>query len=111
MLLKKAVLTSLAVVIGGTAVFAATPLGRDLIFQVMPLAWTGEATRLAAELRIGPGSVVADIGAGSGDLIVELSRLVTAEGRAYATEMTTEKLQRINERAKAAGMSVTVISA
>lgn len=108
---KQIAVTGLAMVVGGAAVFAATPLGRDVIFHLMPIAWTGEAARLAEALQIKPGAVVADVGAGGGELIVELSRLVTAEGHAYATEKTPEQRRRIQDRAAAAGAAVTVIAA
>jgi ubiquinone/menaquinone biosynthesis C-methylase UbiE len=109
--LRKLALTGAAVAIGGAAVFAATPLGRDLLFHVLPISWTGEAARLSTALNIGSGSVVADIGAGSGALIVELSRVVGPAGRAYASERTPEQRQRIVERAAAGGVAVTAIAA
>jgi len=108
---KQIALTGLAMIVGGAAVFAATPVGRDVLFHIMPMAWTGEARRLAEVLQIKPGAVVADVGAGSGELIVELSRLVSPEGQAYATERTPERLRRINARAVTAGVVVTVIAA
>ena len=111
MSLRRIALTGLAVVLGSAAVFAATPLGRDLIFHILPIGWSGEAERLAAALQIGPGAVVADIGGGNGDLIVELSRLVGPQGRALATERTPDQRQRIADRAAAAGVNVTVVEA
>jgi len=111
MSLRRIALTGIAVVFGGAAVFAATPLGRDLIFHTLPIAWTGEADRLAAALQIGPGAVVADIGAGNGALIVELSRVAGPEGRALATERRPGQRQRVADRAAAAGVSVTVLEA
>lgn len=111
MSLRKMGFIGLLVVAGGAAVFAVTPLGRDLLFHVLPMAWTGEVARLAEALQIGPGAVVADVGAGGGELIVELSQLVKEEGRAYATERTPEQRRRISDRAAAAGAAVTVIAA
>lgn len=108
---RKLILTVLALALGGGAVFAATPLGRDVLFHLVPMAWTGEAARLAGALQIEPGSAVADVGAGGGELIIELSRIVGAEGRAYATERTPEQRRRIADRAAAAGTAVTVIAA
>jgi ubiquinone/menaquinone biosynthesis C-methylase UbiE len=110
MSLKRIALTS-AVVFGGAAVFAVTPLGRDLMHHAVPLRWTDEPARLAAAVRIGPGSRVADIGAGSGALIVEVARIIGPQGRAYATERTPEQRLAISRRAAAAGISVSVIEA
>jgi ubiquinone/menaquinone biosynthesis C-methylase UbiE len=105
------VTTVVAVALGGAAVFAATPLGRDLTFHVLPLRWTGEAGRLAAVLRIGPGSAVADVGAGSGALIVELSRIAGSNGRAFASERTASQRAAIASRARGAGVAVTIVEA
>jgi ubiquinone/menaquinone biosynthesis C-methylase UbiE len=98
-------------VLGGGAVFAVTPLGRDLIFHVVPLRWTGEAERLAAALHVRSGSVVADIGAGSGALIVELARMAGPQGRAFASERTPDQRGAIQNRATSAGVAVTTIEA
>jgi SAM-dependent methyltransferase len=111
MTLRKLALTGAAIVLGGTAVFAVTPLGRDLLFHVLPVNWTGEATRLGAALGIRPGSAIADIGAGNGALIVELAKLVGPEGAAFATERTPEQRQRITDRATSAGVRVSVVEA
>lgn len=108
---RRIAITSLGIVLGGGLVFAATPLGRDLLFHTMPFGWTGEADRLAAALQIGRGSAVADIGAGNGALIIELARRVGPDGRAYASELTAGQRQRIADRADAAGAPVSVIEA
>ena len=111
MSLRRIALTGIAVVVGGAAVFTATPLGRDLLFHILPIGWTGEVERLAKVLEVGPGKAVADIGAGSGSFIIELSRLVGPGGRALATERTPDQRQRIVARAAAAGVHVTVLEA
>ena len=111
MSLRRIALTGIAVVLGSAAVFAVTPLGRDVIFHILPIGWSGEAERLAAALRIESGAVVADIGAGNGALVVELSRLVGPQGRALATERTPDQRRRIADRAAAAGATVTVVEA
>ena len=111
MSLRRMALTGIAVVLAVGAVFALTPLGRDLVFHALPVSWTGEAERLAAAVQIGPGAVVADIGAGTGSIVIELSRLVGPEGRAVATERTPDQRRRIGVRAAAAGASITVLEA
>jgi ubiquinone/menaquinone biosynthesis C-methylase UbiE len=66
---------------------------------------------LAARLQLEPGDTVADIGAGSGALIVELARHVGPQGAAYATERTPDQRQRIAARAASAPVPVTVVEA
>jgi ubiquinone/menaquinone biosynthesis C-methylase UbiE len=111
MLSRTWVVRGFAVALLGAAVFAATPLGRDLLFHLLPVRWTGEPERLVASLRLTPGQTVADIGAGSGALVVELARVVGPEGRAYATERTPTQRDAIFTRARSARASVTVLEA
>lgn len=108
---KKIAVTSAAVAVGGAAVFAITPLGRDLLVHAVPMRWTGEAARLATALKIGPGTTIADIGAGNGALAVELAAIAGSAGRTFATERTPAQRQRISERAASAGVAVTVLAA
>jgi ubiquinone/menaquinone biosynthesis C-methylase UbiE len=68
-----------------------------------------EVTLLAERLGIGPGSVVADVGAGKGELAVELARLVGPEGRVYATELDADLRSAIAERARDAGVANVVV--
>jgi predicted methyltransferase len=51
-----------------------------------------EAERLAVLLNWQPGSVVADIGAGRGELTLIAAQRVGSTGRVYATELDTKKL-------------------
>lgn len=111
MTLRKVSLAGAVTVLAGVAVFAATPLARDLMFHVLPVNWTGEATRLAAALDIGSGSAIADVGAGNGAMVVELSKLVGQQGTAFATERTPEQRRTIADRAMSAGVRVTVLEA
>jgi ubiquinone/menaquinone biosynthesis C-methylase UbiE len=68
-----------------------------------------EVARLAERLAIGPGSVVADVGAGKGEIAVELARLVGPGGRVYATELDPDLRSAIAERAKDAGLANVVV--
>jgi ubiquinone/menaquinone biosynthesis C-methylase UbiE len=111
MTIRKVALIGAAILVSGVAVFAATPLGRDLLFHVLPMNWTGEAARLAAALQIGKGDTVGDVGAGSGALIVELAKIVGAEGHAFASERTAEQRARIQGRAASTGMKVQLVDA
>jgi len=108
---KRIVLASAAVVAGGATLFAVTPLGRDLLFHAVPMRWTGEAARLAVALKVGAGNAIADIGAGSGALAVELAAIVGPAGRMFATERLPEQRQRISDRAASAGAAITVVEA
>ncbi len=69
-----------------------------------------EAEQLVAWLELGPGSVVADIGAGDGALAMNLAEHVGAEGRVYATELSRSRLQEMRDAVARAGQdNVTVI--
>jgi ubiquinone/menaquinone biosynthesis C-methylase UbiE len=59
-------------------------------------------------LGIGPGSRVADIGAGSGLLTVHLARAVAPNGRVIATDIDGAVLDLLAQRLKAAGLSQVV---
>ncbi len=59
-------------------------------------------------LAIGPGSRVADIGAGSGLLTVHLARAVAPNGRVIATDTNGDVLDLLAQRMKAAGLSQVV---
>lgn len=109
--IRKAAAIGLCVMVGSGLVFAATPLGRDLLFHALPLSWTGEATRIASALHIGQGSAVADVGAGRGALIEALAQIVGPSGRAFATERTPAQREAIANRAQQAGLNVVVLDA
>lgn len=70
-----------------------------------------ELSRVVESLGIHPGSVVADVGAGSGDWTLELARQVEETGRVYANEVDPDDLRRIRNRVSDEGLeNVTVIS-
>lgn len=71
-----------------------------------------DAARLAKALGLAAGQTVADIGAGSGELSVELARVVGPTGRLYATELESDKIRAIRRAAdKAELKNVTVVEA
>jgi SAM-dependent methyltransferase len=81
-------------------------------YYVLPPGISGEADRLAALLDLKAGMVVAEIGAGSGTLTVELARHVGPAGRVYSTELSQSRLSEIRNRVKKAGLdNVRVIEA
>jgi ubiquinone/menaquinone biosynthesis C-methylase UbiE len=71
-----------------------------------------DAARLVTALKLTAGQTVADIGAGRGQLTVELAREVGPSGHIYATELEADRLRDIREAAQSAGLkNVTVIEA
>ena len=78
-------------------------------------SWTGfglradrEMPRLRQVLALEPGKVVADVGAGKGELTVALAREVGVTGRVFATEIDAARLKQL----RAAKLdNVTVVEA
>ena len=64
--------------------------------------------KIVEALAIGPGSRVADIGAGSGLLTVHLARAVAPNGRVIATDIDGAVLDLLAARLKKAGLSQVV---
>lgn len=82
--------------------------------------WTGfgfdadgeEMTRLTAALSLRPGMVVADIGAGQGQLSAALAKVVGSGGHVFSTDIDPGRVQRLRETMAAGGLgNVTVLSA
>jgi ubiquinone/menaquinone biosynthesis C-methylase UbiE len=70
------------------------------------------AARLAEALGIGPGARVAEIGAGAGEMAVEMARIVGPSGEVIATEVRESQLEDIRRAARRAGLTnVTVLLA
>lgn len=62
-------------------------------------------------LQLKKGSVVADVGAGSGDQTLAIARVVGPEGRVYSTELGAGSVQRLRSVVERAGAdNVTVVS-
>jgi predicted methyltransferase len=71
-----------------------------------------DAARVAKALELTAGQSVADIGAGEGELTVELARVVGPTGRLYATELEQDKVRAIRKATTSAGLkNVTVLEA
>ncbi len=60
-------------------------------------------------MAIGPGSIVADVGAGDGFLTVRLSPLVAENGRVYAEDIAEARLERLRKRVADAHLDNVVI--
>ena len=82
-------------------------------------SWTGfgfradgrEMSRLQQLLGLETGTVVADVGAGKGELTFALAREVGAKGRVFATEIDADRLRLLREAVVAAKLEqVTVIA-
>jgi ubiquinone/menaquinone biosynthesis C-methylase UbiE len=74
--------------------------------------FASDAARLVRALSLHGGQTVADIGAGRGQLTLELARVVGRSGRVYATELDADRLGRIREAAKVAELkNITVVEA
>jgi ubiquinone/menaquinone biosynthesis C-methylase UbiE len=83
-------------------------------------SWTGfgfradgrEMTRLRQVMTLKPGSVVADVGAGKGELTLALAGEVGSSGRVFSTEIDPKRLQRLRELGSGAKLgNVTVVEA
>lgn len=72
--------------------------------------WHREADRLSTLLQWHSGSVVAEIGAGNGELTSLAADRVGPSGRVYSTELDSGKLSRLNELASQ-HPNITVIQA
>lgn len=90
----------------------AATAGRPVAFHLFPPRWTGEAARLSRVLELAPGSVVADIGAGDGEMALEIARAVGSAGVVYATELSVEQREDISRAARSAAVTtIRVVAA
>ena len=75
-------------------------------------AESGEMARLHEALALESGKVVADVGAGKGELTFALAKAVATTGHVYSTEIDPERLRRLREAVVAAKLdNVTVLEA
>lgn len=71
-----------------------------------------EMPRLRQVLTLATGTVVADVGAGKGELTLALARQVGSSGHVFSTEIDPERLQRLREAIVTAKLdNVTVVEA
>jgi ubiquinone/menaquinone biosynthesis C-methylase UbiE len=71
-----------------------------------------EMARLRQVLALEAGSVVADVGAGKGELTFALAGEVGSNGRVFSTEIDAKRLKQLRESAAAARLgNVTVVEA
>lgn len=83
-----------------------------LLARVRGDDWSGEADRLVDLLNLEPGMAVADVGAGRGELAIEMAKRLGVSGRVYATEIDPVRLDDIRRAVRDAGLgTVTVVTA
>ncbi|MGH8742554.1 MAG: class I SAM-dependent methyltransferase, partial [Burkholderiales bacterium] len=71
-----------------------------------------EMPRLKQALALEPGRVVADVGAGKGELTLALAHEVGPNGRVFSTEIDAKRLKHLRESAAGAKLgNVTVVEA
>src|SRR4029453_210137 len=71
-----------------------------------------EMPRLGEVLTLETGAVVADVGAGKGELTFVLAREVGSNGRVFSTEIDAGRLRRLREAVVTAKLdNVTVVEA
>jgi len=69
-----------------------------------------DAARLVEAMNVKPGSVIAEIGAGEGQLTMELAKAVGPTGRIYSNELSADALDTIRTVARALDLkNVTTI--
>lgn len=85
-------------------ILAALTVGATLVAQSWVRGTEDERTRLATLLEIGPGSRIADVGAGDGGFSLPLADVVGSEGRVYLTEIDPSQLQRMRRAAERASL-------
>lgn len=101
-----------ASILAGTLAIAAAT---GLALRASPAAdedWSDESTRLMTALAVGPGATLAEIGAGRGELTVEMARRLGPAGRLYSTEIDAARRDDIQRATEAAALgNVTVVVA
>jgi ubiquinone/menaquinone biosynthesis C-methylase UbiE len=73
---------------------------------------SGDLARVIENLRLAPGSRVAEVGAGDGDLTLGLARHVGAYGHIFTTELGDSRVRALQKAVSASGLAqVEVIEA
>ena len=98
-LLKRTALLLLSVLLGSTAVLAQSAAEN-----------AADVERLVRVLEIRPGSVVGEIGAGSGELTIAIAKVVGDAGRVFSNEINQDRVRAIEQTVEKAGVKhVTVV--
>jgi len=96
----------------GGRILSTTALSLALLFFATS-AWASETEvdRLARILQLKPGSSVADVGAGSGDMSIAIAGRVAPGGLVYSTEINSKLLEKIRGAVQAAGVRNVIVVA
>lgn len=95
--------------LGAVVLLLAALYGPTAAFHFLPVSITGEADRLAALLEVAPGRVVAEIGAGTGAMTVDMARRVGPAGHVYSTELSSRRRDEIRARVEREGLGNVII--
>lgn len=79
-----------------------------LLFFAAPLTAQNNASdtaKLIDVLQLKPGHIVAEIGAGGGELTIALARHVAPGGRVYTSELGEERLAKLRDAVKKSGVT------
>lgn len=86
-----------------------------VVFSVGPAAQqqdiASETQRLVELLKLGPGSTVADVGAGAGDVTAELSKQLGPGARIYSTDVNEKTLAALRDRVSSRGLDNVTVQA
>lgn len=74
-----------------------------LLYSATAQGVESEPDRLVQILQIKPGSTVADVGAGSGEISIAVAKHVGPQGRVYATEINPNLVDKIRRLAETQG--------
>ncbi|MDB4957300.1 MAG: hypothetical protein JWO36_4869 [Myxococcales bacterium] len=92
----------------GEPVGSAAVSGDDIAREQARFDTERRPEKVVEALAIGPGSRVADIGAGSGLITVHLARAVAPNGRVVATDIDGTVLDLLSQRLKSVGLDGVV---
>src|SRR5262245_44644027 len=65
---------------------------------------TEQPDRVIDSLKIAPGSIVADVGAGTGYFSIRIARKIAPDGKVLATDLQPEMLRQLNENMRKTGV-------
>lgn len=80
----------------------------DVALYAQQASLTSEVSRLVELLELRSDSVAADVGAGSGEVGVEMARQLGPASRVYATDLNAQRIAEIRQAATRAGLTNVV---
>ena len=105
-LIAAAIVTTLAPVRDAAAQLASRPVDEWIKVLESEERLAGLKTgEVVASLKLRPGQVVADLGAGSGPFVVPFASAVGGSGKVYAVDVDRDFFAYIDKRAKASGVT------